>query len=113
MKERGRRPTTAAEQRGTLPWHLTRKFKVFSEMFSKTMEPLVDLNLNYINIFFPLDECKSQHGNGNYSQLFLLLKFWLKHVNGKPKMGYVLTANDNKAECPLAPSRPTLQPDVF
>lgn len=56
--------------------------------------------------FFPLDECKSQHGNGNYSQLFLLWKFWLLPVSGKPKMGYVLTANDNKVECPLPPQDP-------
>lgn len=26
--------------------------------------------------------------------------------SGKPKMGYVLTTNDNKAECPLPPQDP-------
>lgn len=75
-------------------------------MFSQAAEPPVDPNLNYINIFIPLDECKSQHGNGNYSQLFLLWKFWLLPLSGKPKMGCVLTANDNKAECPLPPQDP-------
>lgn len=80
-------------------------------MFSQASEPPVDLNLNYISILLyiflcVLDECKSQHGNGNYSQLFLLWKFWLLPVSGKPKMGYVLTANDNKAECPLPPQDP-------
>lgn len=67
----------------------------------------MDLNLNHIDNFFPpLDECKSQHGNRNYSQLFLLWKFWLLPLSGKPKMGYVLTVNDNKAECPLPPQDP-------
>lgn len=56
--------------------------------------------------FFLLDECKSLHGNGNYSQLFLLWTFWLLPLRGKPKMGYVLTANDNKAEWPLPPQDP-------
>ncbi|CAB1429689.1 unnamed protein product [Pleuronectes platessa] len=61
-------------QHGTLPWHRTRNFKVFSEMFSQATEPPVE--------------------------------FWLLPGSTRPQMGYVLTANDNKAECPLTSEDP-------
>lgn len=49
-KEGEGRPAAATEQRGTPP-SLHTKFKVFSVMF---LENPMDLNLNYINVFFSL-----------------------------------------------------------
>lgn len=77
----------------------------FQRCSLKLRTPSVDLNLNHIDklLFFlpPSDELKSQDGNRNYSQLFLPYKFWLPPPTGKPTMGYVATANDNRVPpCP-------------
>lgn len=37
---------------------------------------------------------------------FLFHRFWLLSLSGMLKMGYVLTANDNKAKYPLPPQDP-------
>ena len=102
------------QQHGTLPWHRTRKFKVFSEMFSQATEPPVEANLNYISIhiifFLPVGWMQIPAWKWElFTAVFFLSflwKFWLLHESTRPKMGSILTANDNNAGCPLTSEDP-------